>query len=81
VQSIVNINAPRLPFCEINSVIKEYKSIKDTAPVVYFAALFSLAPLGDNFDISKAKLMANFFNNLENTLTNDLKEICEYLCI
>jgi hypothetical protein len=40
---------------------------------------YSLCDNFEYFDISKAKEMAKFFDNLENTLTNDLKEICEYL--
>ena len=47
-----NINAPRLPFCPIRLVVKLYKSMNDTAPVVSLAALFIEAPLGASFETS-----------------------------
>ena len=46
------IAAPLLPFWPINSVVKEYKSIKDTLPDVSLAALFTFAPFGARLEIS-----------------------------
>ena len=50
--SIEIINAPRLPFCPIVSATCEKVGIKETAPVVVLAALFTGAPLGLNLEIS-----------------------------
>ena len=46
------IRAPLLPFCPISPVTREYSSMKDTAPLVSFAALLILAPLGLNLEMS-----------------------------
>ena len=46
------INAPLLPFCPIKEVTREYNSMKDTAPLVSFAALLIFAPLGLSSEIS-----------------------------
>ena len=50
--SIEIINAPRLPFWPIVSATCEKVGIKDTAPVVVLAALFTGAFLGLNLLIS-----------------------------
>ena len=43
---IVSISAPLRPCCPISPVVIENKSIKETAPLVVFAALLTEAPRG-----------------------------------
>ena len=47
-----SINAPLRPFCPINPVTNEYKSMKLTEPEVALAVLFTFAPLGARLLIS-----------------------------
>jgi len=51
--SILIINAPRLDFCPIISVVREYKGIKETAPLVFSALLFTIESLGLKLLMSK----------------------------
>ena len=51
-QSMEIISAPLRPFCPMSAVTREYSSIKETEPLVSFAALLIFAPRGLSFEIS-----------------------------
>jgi hypothetical protein len=65
-------------------VFKHWAHIKDfncEIRITEDSIEYSIRDNFDYFDIDRAKAMGSFLTNLENTLTKDLKEICEYYSI